>query len=559
MSTLYEYYNSGDDGYADVYDIAWKAQTFTPAIAHKITSVKLKLYRVGNPGTVTVSIKATSNGHPTGEDLCSGTTNGNTLTTDLAGEWREITLGNGYDLSAAVKYAIVVRVLLGDWEENHIHWLIDGSDPTYAGGCFEASVDSGSNWISYPAYDLMFEEWGEAVTTTKTVSMDALLRATDTKAISLDMYIQETDAETISIDALIKALGLSKTVALDVILGIMPFLLKEDGGILLKEDGGALLQEYAYTKTVLIDALLKATDTEAINLDVYLKAIDLKSINLDALLKTIESKTIDLDAILKAIDIKTLSLDALIKALGVSKTVALDVILGEAFFATVNLDALLKGIIGASVNLDLLIQALDKQDISLDALIVARNLESISVDALLRGLDTETISLDAYIKAINLVESVNLDMLIADVGITKTVALDAILKSIGEQTVDLDALLKGIATTSVSLDTILGGALFALISSISLDTVLFKALPPNRIYTIEIRNGAGDLLAILENAHGISYAQIINSPHALTFNLPANDSKASNILLANECWLRDNQTDTIIRKFKLQRKMDMRT
>jgi len=434
MSQLYEYYNEGDDGDSALGGDIWTAQTFTPTTEHKITSVKLKLYRLGSPGTIIVSIKATDgNGHPTGNDLCSGTTNGDTLPTDSPYEWREITLGDGYLLSADTKYAIVVRALNGD-VSNYIKWRFDTSSPTYTEGNYETSDDGGVSWSDSASrflYDLMFEDWGEVIPTTKTVSMDTLLRAIDTKAISLDTYLRETDA-----------------------------------------------------------------------------------------------KTVTLDAILKAIDIETVSLDTLIKALGLSKTVALDAILGVSAFVTVDLDAL----------------------------IVARDLESISVDALLKGLATKTISLDAYIKAINLVESVNLDMLIADVGLTKTVALDAILKGIEEQTVDLDAILKGIATTSVSLDAIIGG----LFATISLDTILFKALPPNRIYTIEIRNGDGDLLAILENAHGISYEQIINSPHALTFNLPAVDSKVSNILLANEYWLRDNQTDTVIRKFKLQHKMDSR-
>jgi hypothetical protein len=59
-ATLYEYYNTGDDASLFLYGIYWKAQTFTPLAPHKITSVKLKLYKaIGSPGTVTVSIRAT--------------------------------------------------------------------------------------------------------------------------------------------------------------------------------------------------------------------------------------------------------------------------------------------------------------------------------------------------------------------------------------------------------------------------------------------------------------------------------------------------------------------
>lgn len=113
MSILYEHYNTGDDGQFLISSAdTWIAQTFTPSIAHTITSVKLLLFRgVGaTPGTLTVHIKATDvSGHPTGDDLCSGTTDGDTLTTNSAGEWREITLGAGALLGADTKYAIILE------------------------------------------------------------------------------------------------------------------------------------------------------------------------------------------------------------------------------------------------------------------------------------------------------------------------------------------------------------------------------------------------------------------------------------------------------------------
>jgi len=165
MSTLYEYYNTGDDGSTSIYGSGWSAQTFTPSIAHKITSVKLLLGRAALPGTITVSIRATDgSGHPTGEDLCSGTTDGNTLPTGIPYEWREITLGDGYDLSADAKYAIVVRAIDGV-PQKIVYWLCDATSPTYAGGNLETSLNSGSSWTSYNDYDALFEEWGEVAST----------------------------------------------------------------------------------------------------------------------------------------------------------------------------------------------------------------------------------------------------------------------------------------------------------------------------------------------------------------------------------------------------------
>ena len=157
MAIRFEYYNTGDDGFEDIGTVVWEAQTFTPSISHKITSVKLKLFRSSTPGTVTVGIRVTDeSGHPTSDDLCVGTTNGDTLTTNTAGEWREITLGGGYNLLASTKYAIVIRVAgIGS-----AYWRVDLSSPTYSGGNAEKSIDTGSSWNSL-SRDFMFEEWGE--------------------------------------------------------------------------------------------------------------------------------------------------------------------------------------------------------------------------------------------------------------------------------------------------------------------------------------------------------------------------------------------------------------
>jgi len=158
MATLYEYYNIGDNAGWAAYGAVWQAQTFTPTTAHKITSVKLKLYRLGSPGTVTVGIRATdASGHPAGADLCSGTTDGNTLPTGSPYEWREITLGDGYNLTPNIKYAIVVRATA-----MYVGWR-KANTGTYAEGCVERSTNSGSTWTSWTAQDFMFEDWGEAI------------------------------------------------------------------------------------------------------------------------------------------------------------------------------------------------------------------------------------------------------------------------------------------------------------------------------------------------------------------------------------------------------------
>ena len=189
MATRYEYYITGDNSYTNIRGADWAAQTFTPATAHKITSVKLKGYRIGFPGYITVSIRATDgSGHPTGGDLCSGTTNGNTLTTTSPGEWREITLGAGYNLVADTKYAIVVRATAGDISNYFIWRLHIGG--TYPGGIVETSANSGGGWTADGALDAMFEEWGEPAVEAPTAAAQA---ATSVQAATARLNGQISD------------------------------------------------------------------------------------------------------------------------------------------------------------------------------------------------------------------------------------------------------------------------------------------------------------------------------------------------------------------------------
>ena len=159
----YEYYNEGDTSAGQYYGVNWTGQTFKPDSTFTILYVKLKLARVGSPGTITVSIRATSAGLPTGADLISGTTDGDTLTTNAAGEWRTITLFPGTTLTADTTYAIVVRALDGDISTNYMWWRADNTSPTYTNGSVVSSSNAGDTWGSTTGTDFMFETWGSSV------------------------------------------------------------------------------------------------------------------------------------------------------------------------------------------------------------------------------------------------------------------------------------------------------------------------------------------------------------------------------------------------------------
>ena len=168
---LQDYYNTGDDSSLALYGIYWAAQTFTAGITYTITSVKLKLYRVGSPGNITVGIWDTAGDLPTGGADVSGVTNCDGITTNTTGEWVEFTFGAGIELTASSVYAIVVNG--GTASANSIRWRykLNGG---YAGGRYCSSSNSGASW-SGGTDDVMFETYSSGGTVyaegTKTVTV----------------------------------------------------------------------------------------------------------------------------------------------------------------------------------------------------------------------------------------------------------------------------------------------------------------------------------------------------------------------------------------------------
>ncbi len=82
--------------------------------------------------------------------------------------------------------------------------------------------------------------------------------------------------------------------------------------------------------------------------------------------------------------------------------------------------------------------------------------------------------------------------------------------------------------------------------------------PISTTYNLEIRDTSGNLLAILENAHDINYVARLMAPHILRFSLPADDSKTAFLVVTNEVWLRNAKTDSIVRKFRILNRGDIR-
>lgn len=161
-TVVWESYTTGDDGVAQVYGVNWYGQTVTISPeSHSVVDVRFLAYRVGSPSTVTVSIREVGDdGMPSGEDLTSGTLDGDAITTDTGGSWYGVTLTET-SLEYDVEYAIVIRAEAGDGT----NYLGVRSDSTgaYADGQAITSTSGGITWSADTGVDIMFQVTGNSL------------------------------------------------------------------------------------------------------------------------------------------------------------------------------------------------------------------------------------------------------------------------------------------------------------------------------------------------------------------------------------------------------------
>ena len=94
-------------------------------------------------------------GDPTGADLTSGTTDGDTLPQVGSWEERQITFVSGIALTSGTKYAIVVRAASATPGDD-IHWIAV-TPSGIANGNNLISANSGSTWSAAAAWDSWFK------------------------------------------------------------------------------------------------------------------------------------------------------------------------------------------------------------------------------------------------------------------------------------------------------------------------------------------------------------------------------------------------------------------
>lgn len=145
-----------DDTRYDISGANWAAQTFTTTGAFTAVGAAIKCYAAGDAGTLTIAIRATSAGHPTGANLASGTYDISNMPTNTAHfGYTYVAFSVPVALSAATKYALVAYCSGGD-AANYVAWRYDNADGALADGNREYSTDTGSSWSSDATDDYLF-------------------------------------------------------------------------------------------------------------------------------------------------------------------------------------------------------------------------------------------------------------------------------------------------------------------------------------------------------------------------------------------------------------------
>ncbi len=142
---LKESVSTGDTGSTAIYGVYWAGVTFVTTAAYNLIRVGMKMYRAGSPGTVTISIRATSGGLPTGDDLVTTTFDGNTLGTTSPGAFVYVDFPTALSVSNATTYAIIVRALSGNMS-NLVYLRLTST--SYSNYKKINSSNSGSSWSS---------------------------------------------------------------------------------------------------------------------------------------------------------------------------------------------------------------------------------------------------------------------------------------------------------------------------------------------------------------------------------------------------------------------------
>jgi len=172
-----EYCDVGDDADYEIYGTRWCAAPFIPRFTHRLTSVKVKIYREGNPGDLAVRIRganmqpsSTDDPDPgSGLDLASGAIPQAAMPGSSPGALIECAFPSPVDVYKGHLYYIILYISGGD-ASNCVHWRYDTADPLIErpirnqyGNYRQTSSNSGASWSESTNSAWIFEEYGQSI------------------------------------------------------------------------------------------------------------------------------------------------------------------------------------------------------------------------------------------------------------------------------------------------------------------------------------------------------------------------------------------------------------
>lgn len=143
----------------------WRGQTFTVNQTTIITGMSFQGYKIGTPGIIAVALRSAAGNLPvsgSAANLTSGWTNGDNLTVNVAGEWREVTFEMPVVCTAngSQNYALVLRAMSGTGGADCLMWRHDNSN-TYSGG--QGANANADVWAAQAALDYAFRIHGTVI------------------------------------------------------------------------------------------------------------------------------------------------------------------------------------------------------------------------------------------------------------------------------------------------------------------------------------------------------------------------------------------------------------
>jgi hypothetical protein len=161
--TITQSQTTNDSNTSQIFGANYFGQTFTVQTGQtQMLGIKMRLYRLGDPGFLTISIRATSAGLPTGADLSTTVYATTGITTSSSGAEYFILFAPLPTLTAGTVYSIVAKTSAGG-ASDYIVWQRNTAGG-YANGQAVSSTNSGSTWSAITGEDFNFTLYSVAST-----------------------------------------------------------------------------------------------------------------------------------------------------------------------------------------------------------------------------------------------------------------------------------------------------------------------------------------------------------------------------------------------------------